>query len=272
MASSKRTTTSRAKARRPASRRVDDPRAESYLRLSTRPLHILVFLAPLIALYEIGSILYLTDAQSGVVETIRAHRLMSGFFDAFGIGGFFLPGVLIVVVLLLWHALVRDKWRIDLPVIPVMLLESAAWTIPLLVLGQIVVRATGLPSQEVAAAAADGASTFADLSLPARLTIAVGAGLYEELLFRLVGIALIHLIAVDVMGLKSHVGGLIAVGVSALAFAIYHDPAGQASADLAAMVFYFLAGLFFGGLYVWRGFGIVVAVHAIYDIAVLTLL
>lgn len=261
----------------------DDPRADSYLFLSTRPLHILVFLAPLIALYEVGSLLYLTDPASGLVETIRAYRLMAGFFDAFGVGGFFLPGVLIVVVLTIWHLLVRDRWRIDVPVIPLMLLESAAWTIPLLILGQIVVRTMGHPgapgapgvAQDAAAAvlaATQGAPPFAALSTPARLTIAVGAGLYEELLFRLVGIALVHLLAVDVLGLKSSVGGWVAVVVSALAFALYHDPVGPGGVEWAALLFFFLAGLFFGGIYLWRGFGIVVVVHALYDIAVLTLL
>ena len=33
--------------------------------------------------------------------------------------------------------------------------------------------------------------------------------------------------------------------------------------------FFLLAGLYFGGVYVWRGFGIVVAVHAIYDLVAL---
>lgn len=257
-------------------RRGEDARSESYLFLSTRPLHILVFLAPLIALYEAGSLLYLTDPESGVVETIRAHRLMAGFFDAFGVGGFFLPGVMIVVVLLLWHVLVRDRWRIDVPVIPLMLIESAAWTIPLLILGQIVVRAMGHGAgmEEMAAAAtgAAGGAPFAGLSAPARLTIAIGAGLYEELLFRLVGIAAIHLIAVDVAGMRSSVGGWVAVGVSALAFALYHGPVGASGVDWASLSFFFLAGMFFGGIYLWRGFGIVVAVHALYDIAVLTLL
>ena len=65
---------------------------------------------------------------------------------------------------------------------------------------------------------------------------------------------------------------VIAVLVSAAAFALYHDPAGAGSVAWSAMTFYFLAGLFFGGVYVWRGFDIVVAVHALYDIVVLTLL
>jgi len=251
-------------------RRRDDPRADSYLFLSTRPLHILVFLAPLIALYEAGSLLFLTDPQSGLVETIRAYRLMAGFFDAFGVGGFLLPGVLIVVVLLLWHILVRDKWRIDVPVIPLMLMESAAWALPLLILGQIVVRAMGDDAPAVAAAQA--AVPFASLGTPARLTIAIGAGLYEELLFRLVGIAFIHLIAVDVAGMDSKAGGWVAVVVSAIAFSLYHGPVGPAGVDWPALIFFFLAGMFFGGIYLWRGFGIVVAVHAIYDIVVLTLL
>jgi hypothetical protein len=38
---------------------------------------------------------------------------------------------------------------------------------------------------------------------------------------------------------------------------------------MGRLLFYFAAGTWFGVLYVARGFGVVVAVHAFYDIAVL---
>ena len=61
-------------------------------------------------------------------------------------------------------------------------------------------------------------------------------------------------------------GAGIAVVISAVAFAAYHPPAG-----VAAAVFYLLAGLYFGAIYAIRGFGIVVGVHAIYDVVVVVL-
>ena len=97
--------------------------------------------------------------------------------------------------------------------------------------------------------------------------ISVGAGLYEELVFRMMLIAVIHTLLVDLAGLRPRTGTGLAILISAVAFTWYHpltDAAGVVSAPRIA--FYFLAGLYFGLVYVWRGFGIVVAVHALYDI------
>ncbi len=64
------------------------------------------------------------------------------------------------------------------------------------------------------------------------------------------------------------------VGVtSAAAFTIYHPvEAASGGVSIRKVAFYFLAGLYFGGIYVLRGFGIVVAVHALYDIVTVLLL
>ncbi len=239
---------------------------ETYGWLSTRPLHVLVFLLPLLLLYEIGSILYLTDPTSHTVETIRAHRLLGGFFEAFGVGGFFLPGMLIIVVLVLWHVLERDRWKVRPSVLGMMLGESAVWTLPLLVLWQIV--ATAAPKAGLAGVEP---TDLGALSTSARLTISIGAGLYEELLFRLAGIALVHAIASDIAKLKPSTSAVVSVVGTAVAFALYHVTPG-AGIDWVVLIFHFLAGLYLGGLYVWRGFGVVVATHALYDVVVLVLL
>lgn len=252
---------------RPGARRREP---DGYAALSTRPLHILAFLAPLIVLYEIGSALYLTDPSGHVVETIRAHRLLFGFFNLFNVGGLFLPGALLVVVLLLWHILVNDRWRISLPVLPAMLAESAAWTIPLVVLAQIV--ATAAPdTPSLASAAFVAVASPVDARSPmAMLTISIGAGIYEEMLFRLLGIALLHFIAADLLRLPRLTSAVIAVAGSAVAFAVYHIAPG-APIVWPHVAFQFLAGLYFGAVYAWRGFGVVVATHALYDVIALVL-
>lgn len=263
--------------------RVSSRRREpsGYAFLSTRPLHILAFLAPLIVLYEIGSALYLTDPSGHTVETIRAHKLFFGFFNLFDVGSLFLPGALLVAVLLLWHILVSDRWRVSVPVLPAMLAESAAWTIPLVVLAQIV--ATTLPDApslasaaltlgaETGAAGAGAPALTPDLRSPAAmLTISIGAGIYEEMLFRLLGIALLHFIAADLLRMGKGPAAVVAVVGAAVAFALYHVSPG-APIVWPHLIFQFLAGLYFGGVYAWRGFGIVVATHALYDVIALVL-
>jgi len=57
---------------------------------------------------------------------------------------------------------------------------------------------------------------------------------------------------------------VIAVLAAAVAFALYHE-------DATNFLFFTAAGVFFGGLFIARGLGIVVATHAIYDLVVLLL-
>ena len=84
---------------------------EPYARASKAPLHVLVFLLPLVIAYEIGSALYLSGAGGAPAETIRATKILSRFFESFGAAGLYLPGVALVAVLLIWHVLERRPWR-----------------------------------------------------------------------------------------------------------------------------------------------------------------
>jgi len=233
---------------------------DDYLTRSREPLQILVFLAPLIIAYELGAAFFLTN------EDIRAHSLLSDFFQAFGVGGYYLPGVAMVVVLLVWQVIGKNRWRVSWPALGGMLLESAVWTIPLLVMAQMLAGMSGEVPAPAAAALAEAPAPpdLGSLPLGTRATIAIGAGLYEELLFRLVAIALVHLLVADLLGAPPRVADVIAVLAAAVAFALYHE-------DTTNFLFYTAAGVFFGGLFIARGLGIVVATHAIYDLVVLLL-
>ncbi len=248
-----------------------------YVALSTRPLHILLFLLPLILFYELGSALFLSPqlkgAERGEAEqTIRAERLLSSFFEWFGVSGIYLPGIVLVVVLLVWHTLTRDRWQIRWSVLGGMLVEALAWTIPLLVLNKVVyVFFQGVPPMTGSLALAG--TDLRGMSRPALITISFGAALYEELLFRLVLIAAVHLLAADLLRMRDAAAKVVAVVVSALAFTVYHDvvgPTGTIAWPYVAT--YMFAGLYFGTVYILRGFGIVVGVHALYDLAVLVVL
>lgn len=247
---------------------------EDYFFLATQPLHVLVFLLPLVLLYEAGSAVYLTKEALGMGRVIRAERILSSFFELFGVGGLYLPGFLLVAVLLIWHILNRSPWRIRWVVPAWMVVESVFWMLPLLVIGQMVFRMMGgTPTMAAGADGVEPAATLASLSIGARATIAVGAGLYEELLFRLVAIAAVHAIAADLLKIRDAVAKTAAVFISAAAFALYHDVwLGSGGIDAARLAIFMLAGLYFGTVFVLRGFGIVVAVHVLYDLIVLLLL
>jgi len=227
-----------------------------------RPLHVLVLLLPLVVAYEIGSILYLRD-YTGQTLSVSAYQLFADFFNAFKLAGASLPSVALVAVFLTWHLMVRDRRRIDPATLGGMLMESIAWTLPLLLLSALIAHAhsIGILAQPA------GVHTIDDLSPAAKITIAVGAGLYEEMLFRHVGLALLHFVLVDLLGIKPRWGSVLAVCIAALGFTLYHH--GQATHDF---VFRLVAGIYLGSVYVMRGFGIVVGTHAIFDVLALVAL
>lgn len=218
-----------------------------------RPLHVLVFLLPLLAVYEWG---ILRGWASPTL--LEARRVLGGLFANFGEMGIHLPAAALVVVLVVWHVLNRDAWRVRVRVVGGMYAESAVLTLPLLVAMPLIGDAA------MSALAAGGAET-----VRGRAMLAIGAGIYEEMLFRLIGIAAVHAVAADLIGLGERWAKPLAVVVTALAFAAFHPAAGS---DWRAGVQYFVAGCYFGALFVFRGLGIAVGAHVGYDLFVLLLI
>lgn len=246
----------------------------TYLDLSQRPLQVLIFLLPLLILYELGTLVFLdTD---GMREIVRARLMLTQLLDAFGAVGFHLPPILLCVVLLCWHAVYKPKpefpkssFRGDVMI--GMGLESFLWAVPLVVMGTILAHGIGnglTPfAQPVAAAPTE-------LGLMARLTLSIGAGLYEELVFRWVMIALIHFVLADLLKTGEHWAYGVAIVVSSIAFAFYHNLRVGPGAELSVPLFltYFMGGAYFALIFVLRGFGIVVAAHATYDVIAMVVL
>ena len=96
----------------------------------------------------------------------------------------------------------------------------------------------------------------------------VGAGVFEEFVFRLVlltGVsALCHAMRMPTIAARS-----LAVAGTSLAFSLAHhlgEPAGAFSGAL--FVFRWLAGVYYAGVFLLRGFGIAVGTHVAYDLFV----
>lgn len=240
-------------------------RRDGYTRLATRPLHILTFLIPLIALFEFGAWRFL-GADPAQRETVLAQRMLENLFETLGVTGVHLPAILTVVVLLIWHVLTRDRWRVKPGVVLGMWVEAAVWTAPLLVLGVILARALGVG---LSPAAVETEVELAQATLGEKWTIAIGAGLYEELLFRLLGITLAMLVFEDVLRMGKKWAVPCALVATSVAFSWYHHPYSDAGVDWGLATYFTLAGAYFGLVFVSRGFGIAVGVHALYDLVVL---
>jgi hypothetical protein len=117
-----------------------------------------------------------------------------------------------------------------------------------------------------------GAGPLDTLPVADRLMLSLGAGLYEELLFRVLLVPVLAWAARATLGTSAAVASALAVLGSALIFSAFHyiGPSGDPF-TLASFAFRAIAGVWFSAVFVWRGFGIAAWTHALYDIGVLVL-
>lgn len=216
----------------------------SYWERTCWPLQSLYFLLPLILIYEIGIVLWVGPMD------IRARGLLRLLLEHLGATGVYLPGLAVVVVLVSWHLMRRDPWRPEPKLYAGMWLESVALTLPLCVF--VVLFFGGDPMWYIS-------------DWRAKLILPIGAGIYEELVFRLIALVLLHLLLKDLLALPTQYATVAAVAISSVAFALYHFSADDPF-QWGRFAFYTLAGIYFAAIYLLRGFGIVVAVHALYNV------
>ena len=108
--------------------------------------------------------------------------------------------------------------------------------------------------------------SFGTLSQGTQLVVSLGAGLYEELLFRVLLVSgLIWLFRRVGLTPPARIGA--AILASALIFSAFHyiGPYGD-ELTLGSFTFRAIAGVLLSGLYVARGFGIAAWTHALYDV------
>ena len=232
-----------------------------YWRQSRRPLASLAFVLPLLAVYEIG---VLTLGPSAVRN--GADVWLRQLLDLMGLGSYFLLPVLTLAALLAWHHTTRDRWRLSAGVLYGMAVESALLGFVLLALAHAqgsLLQLSGITAPSLSIISRIHVSQFLGT-----LVGFFGAGIYEEVLFRLLMMppvgALIGLLGGSP---KTRIVGAVVITSLVFSTAHYIGPYGD-PLDWFSFVFRFLAGGFFALLFVYRGFGIATGAHALYDILV----
>lgn len=236
------------------------PLPRSYLQRSQMPLASLIFLLPFIIFYEIGTRQFAFDAAHQTEQRIIAFNLMQEFFGWFGATGRYMPAAAVVVILLSVHIAHNDPWTVKPGTLVGMAIEGAAWALPLLVLGTLAARwlAQHLPLLT-------GGGDWRTL-----LVLSFGAGIYEEMVFRLIALTVLHMVFIDVLRMRKSAGYLLMVVISSLAFAFYHY-LGFEAFSWRSLVFRTGAGVYFAVIFLTRGFGVTAFSHSCYDIFVIYL-
>lgn len=232
----------------------------TYLSATRHPWACLVFLLPLLIIYE-GGVLWFGGSDPNTVRNGADAWLRWGL-ERYGLGQMWAAPLLVVGILLVrcWWSW-SDRPREPLAVGFGMMIESVVFAVGLWAVAknfEPLVKELGLPLANM---------TFSSPAA-AQVVTFVGAGIYEEVLFRLGLFSVLYYLLRLVM-MPSIVAILIAGVAAALTFAAAHHlgPQGE-SMDPVKFLFRVTAGLYFTTLYVTRGFGVAVGAHAAYDILV----
>ncbi|RPI62956.1 MAG: CPBP family intramembrane metalloprotease [Planctomycetaceae bacterium] len=230
-------------------------RRDGYLDQTRQPLNNLAMVLPMLLFYQILAPL------SGTDLTLLAPQYVRQVLLFFGATGNFLPAVCIIAVLIIQHVLHHGPWKVHPIAVVGMFVEAALWTLPLLAAAYLLNR---IPVSSV--------TNLVDADLLTKILTSFGAGIYEEFVFRMVLISLAMLILVDIMGLRRDLTTLGAVIGSAVVFSLCHSHllGGNESFAMDSFIFRFIAGVLWGAVFIYRGFGIAVASHIIWDIYALT--
>jgi len=227
-----------------------------YLTVSKSPLYSFIFTLPLFLLYEVGIFLIssrdIDQLRNGADVLMRQVLESFGIYGMYGFGGTFLIGFLI--------AFIRQKKNlrtseIESRFLLIMFFESIVWA-TLLVIMMIKI------------------PTFLSLSnedhLIQQVVLAIGAGIYEEFVFRVLLISGLAILFGLIFNWGEFGKTFLSVIISSAIFSIFHFFGSYGDTFSFPLFFIrFFAGIFLAMIYIFRGFGITAYAHSIYDLFVL---
>lgn len=230
-----------------------------YWEQSRSPLASLAAVAPLVVFYELGVLLLGPgEVRNGAEVWLR--QLLSFI----GLGEYFLLPLLTVAILVGWHFLARRTTRLTAGLLAGMMLESLTLALVLVGIAHLQGRLMFVASDQLPGTwwGSEPQGLFS------RLVCFAGAGLYEELLFRLMMLPACFAL-LSACKLRPAAAAAWSVLLTSLAFAAAHyvGPLGD-QWQISTFLFRSLAGAMFALVFLARGFGIVACTHAAYDVLV----
>jgi membrane protease YdiL (CAAX protease family) len=274
---------------------------DSYLERTSRPIYAIIFLLPFIVFYEVGTILINTDVLNQSQVQVAAFVYLQDLLESLGFGGklaWVAPPLAVVVILIALQITSGKQWRFWFGDILPMAVECVLLAVPLIVLILFLNSLNGpegsvsrvggseiqaqIESLPVCYSVADGSLSSPSAGfdgveptqpLLANIVTGIGAGIYEELVFRLILICLLMLLFQDVLRLTQKQSIVLSVLISAALFSTYHHidllsgrPNATDPFNLIKFAFRTIAGIYFAVLFAIRGFGITAGTHAFYNI------
>jgi len=218
---------------------------------------------PLFLTYELLILISQPDASQ--IVRISVDSWFKSIFSLLGVNAVSIT--LLVVALFGLFILYKEREqlkRLRFKFFPMMIAESTLYAVI------VTLVATFFISMIFAFAANDTISSLSGLQ---KFALSLGAGLYEELFFRVILVSLLILVFQKIFNNKNWAAITAAITLSALLFSLVHYLGAMGDPfTFSSFSYRFAFGLMLNGIYVWRGFGIAAWTHALYDLMVLFVL
>lgn len=230
--------------------------SEGYFDCSKKAVYSFLFVLPLILIYEFMILITGTNIRNG------ADVILKLFFNLIGIKT--IVGFTLIILAVYAYIVFSERAKTADVIYPVyffyMFMESYLYS---LFLGPAVVKLT---ERVVSPGLAAGGRGF---SISERLIASIGAGIYEEFVFRLVMISVFIYLFKKFIGMSEWQAAAFAIFWAAFIFSGFHYVGELGDRfEVTSFLFRFIAGIILSLLYFLRGYGIAVYTHALYDIKV----
>ena len=233
-------------------------------RTRNLPVNLMV-LVPWIVFYEFSLIGTRSPVENAAAAWIRS--LVATMGHRF----FVLTSLLSALVLLLVVLLRRREATRDPGIFAGMYIEAACYAALLGVVSSVLAKALPMGRLVPLSGTAGFYEPLQGVRVGLRdLGLAVGAGVFEELVFRGLGVVALLWILRHAFGLDRISGVLLAIIAAAYLFSDYHhwgrygEPYTQ-----GVFAFRFYAGVLLGAIFITRGLGIAALTHAFYDMVLI---
>ena len=228
-----------------------------YFKDTKSPFYGFIFTIPLFLIYELGIII--NSNESIISMRNGADVLLRQILSFLGLNGIYWLGFIFFVVYIIIFLIHRSKMKqnkINNIYLFIMIIESLLWASLIYLFMSNIHLLLMNPTGSI---------------ILQRVTLAIGAGIYEEFLFRVLLILLLSQIIKFIFKWSYKFSRFASMIISAGIFSSFHF-LGEYGDYFSFNVFMirFFAGIFLGMIYFARGFGIVAWSHSIYDLIVLT--
>lgn len=225
---------------------------KSYFHRSKSLANSFLFILPLLVLYEVGMALQGASIKNTADVIVKTPLLV------FGKNGSLIFNSLVIAFLVVSVFYIEKEYRLNFRIFIPMFFESMVYALCMgYALGFVVYKVL-FPYVL--------AKPFST-SMWMGIILSVGAGVYEEIVFRLLLLSILYYLFVTLLKINKPISAIVSIILGALIFTSMHY-VGTLSDSFTYTNFTFrlLAGIFLSAIFMFRGLGIAVYTHAIYDV------